>query len=310
MRVLFWGTPDFALPALRALDDEGHDVVGVVTQPDRPAGRGRSVAQSPIKRTALHAMIPVLQPERARGEEFLAQIRALEPEISVVVAYGQILRPEVLSVPPQGSINIHASLLPELRGAAPIQWAIMRGHETSGVTIMRMDEGLDSGPVLLQVPEPIHGDETGSELAMRLSEIGAEALVEALALLEAGELQQTPQDHERATYAPKIDRQTARVDWQAPAVDVARRIRALDAVPGAWTTRVGNGDAVKLFYPRIEVREGEPGVVIEVDDEVGILIGAGEHAVRIREVQPAGKRRMTAGEWIRGRGVAAGDRFG
>jgi methionyl-tRNA formyltransferase len=308
MKVLFWGTPDFALPSLNALGDEGHDVVGVVTQPDRPAGRGRSVTMSPVKQCALEDMIPVLQPERARGEEFLAQVRALEPDISVVVAYGQILRPEVLDLPPNGSLNVHASLLPELRGAAPVQWSIIRGYDTTGVSIMRMEAGLDSGPVLLQVPQPIRADETGSDLALRLSEIGAEALVEALALMETGGIDEVPQDHDRATYAPKLDRQTARLDWSAPAVEVGRLIRALDEVPGAWST-LGGERQVKLFYPRIEIREGEPGEVLEVDEEVGVLVACGEHAVRIREAQPAGKRRMTAGEWIRGRGVRAGDRF-
>jgi methionyl-tRNA formyltransferase len=308
MRVLFWGTPDFAIPALRALDDEGHIVVGVVTQPDRPAGRGRNVAMSPVKRAAEEELIPVLQPERARGDQFMAQVRALEPEISVVVAYGQILRPEVLSLPPNGSLNIHASLLPELRGAAPIQWAIIRGHDTSGVTIMRMEAGLDSGPILLQVPEPIRPDETGSDLALRLSEIGAEALVEALAMMEMGGLEEVPQDHDRATYAPKLDRATARVNWSLPAVEVARWIRALDAAPGAWST-LGGEQPVKLFQPRIEIREGNPGEVIECDAEVGVLIACGGHAVRIREAQPPGKRRMTAGDWIRGRGIAVGARF-
>lgn len=309
MRVLFWGTPDFALPTLNALSDEGHEVVGVVTQPDRPAGRGRAVSISPVKRAAVEEGIPVLQPERARGEEFLAQLRALEPEISVVVAYGQILRPEVLALPPRGSINVHASLLPELRGAAPVQWAIIRGYETTGITIMRMDEGLDSGPILYHVAEPIRADETGGDLALRLSEVGAEALVETLALMEMGEIAETPQDHARATYAPKLDREMARLDWARPAVDVARWIRALDALPGAWSTLDGERP-VKLFQPRVELHAGEPGRVLEADPAVGVLIACGEHAVRVREVQPAGKRRMSAGEWIRGRGVEVGQRFG
>jgi methionyl-tRNA formyltransferase len=226
MRVLFWGTPDFALPALRALGEEGHLVVGVVTQPDRPAGRGRELSMSPVKRMALDEGIPVLQPERARGEEFLEQLRALEPEVSVVVAYGQILRPEVLSLPKHGSLNIHASLLPELRGAAPIHWAVIRGFDVSGVTIMRMEEGLDSGPILFQVPEPIRPDEAMSDVAMRLSEIGAEAMIDALALMEGGMLQEREQDHERATYAPKID-QPPRASsgrsprWRSPATCAA-----------------------------------------------------------------------------------------
>ena len=308
MRILFWGTPAFALPALRALDDEGHEVVGVVTQPDRPAGRGRDVAMSPVKREALEMMIPVLQPEKARGLEFMEQVRALEPDLSVVVAYGQILKPEVLELPRMGSFNIHGSLLPELRGAAPVQWAVIRGFDTTGVTIMRMDAGLDSGPMLLKVEEPILPDESASELASRLAEIGAEALVEALAMIEAGQLAEEPQDHAKATYAPKLDREAARIDWSLPAIEVARWIRGLDDVPGAWSP-LGARGPVKFFRPHIEAGQGEPGAVLAADEE-GVLIAAGEDAVRVREVQPPGKRRMRAAEWVHGRGVAVGDRFG
>lgn len=307
MRILYWGTPEFALPALRALTGEGHDVVGVVTQPDRPAGRGREITMSPVKRWATSEGLPVLQPERARGEEVLARIRELEPEISVVVAYGQILPVEVLEAPELGSLNIHGSLLPELRGAAPVQWAIIRGLEVTGVTIMQMEAGLDSGPIVHSVPEPIRADEAASDLALRLSEVGAEALVEALAIMEAGGGPAQPQDHDRATYAPKIDRETAHLDWTLPAIDVARWIRGLDAVPGAWSEL--DGRPVKLFAPRVEVHAGEPGTVLEVDPEVGVLVAAGQEAVRLREVQPAGKRRMGAGEWVTGRGVRVGDRF-
>lgn len=308
MKVLFWGTPDFALPALRALGEEGHLVVGVVTQPDRPAGRGREVTFSRVKEAALEEGIPVLQPERARGEAFLGEIAALEPDVSVVVAFGQILRPEVLSLPRHGSINIHASLLPELRGAAPVHWAIIRGYEETGVTIMRMQAGLDSGPILFQVPEPIRADESMSDLATRLSEIGAEALIDTLAMLEDGPVEERVQDHARATYAPKVDRQTARLDWSLPAIEVARYIRGLDAVPGAWSENAA-GEPVKFFLPRVEVHAGTPGEVLDADPEVGVLIAAGTEAVRVREVQPAGKRRMEAAEWIRGRGVQVGQRF-
>lgn len=309
MRILFWGTPEFSVPAFDALGEEGHQVVGVVTQPDRPAGRGRGIAMSPVKQAALEQGIPVLQPERARGEEFLAQLRALEPELSVVVAYGQILRPEVLELPARGSVNIHASLLPELRGAAPIQWAVMRGYDTTGVTIMRMEAGLDSGPMLFRVEEPIRADESAAELAARLSEVGAEALIETLALMEDGSLAEEPQDHSLATYAPKLDREAARIHWTLPAREVALRIRGLDDVPGAWTP-LGERGQVKLFRPSVEEGSGEPGVVLDADPQAGILVAAGEGAVRIREVQPPGKRRMTAGEWVRGRGIRAGERLG
>lgn len=309
MKVLFWGTPAFALPALRSLSEEGHVVVGVVTQPDRPAGRGREVAMSPIKQEALEEGIPVLQPEKARGDEFLAQIRALDADISVVVAYGQILKPEVLEVPRLGSVNIHASLLPELRGAAPVQWAIVRGHSVSGVTIMRMEAGLDSGPMLMRVEEPIEPEESAGELGARLAEVGAEALVEVLALMETGDIVPEPQDHARATYAPKVDRETARIDWSKPADEVALWIRGMDDVPGAWSP-LGARGPVKLFRPKV-VNEtgGFAGEVIEAGD-AGVLIACGMGAVRVREVQPPGKRRMPAGDWVRGRGVAVGDRFG
>jgi methionyl-tRNA formyltransferase len=310
VRIIFWGTPEFALPALRALGDEGHDVAAVVTQPDRPAGRGRTVSMSPVKLEALAGGIPILQPEKARGDEFLAELRAFDADLSVVVAYGQILKPEVLAVPRLGSVNIHGSLLPALRGAAPVQWAIINGLETTGVTIMRMDAGLDSGPTLLRVEEPIEPDESACELAGRLAEIGAEALVESLALLEAGQLVEEAQDHAAATYAPKLTRESARLDWSRPAAEVARWIRGLDDVPGAWSP-LGARGPVKLFRPRLETASGEPGTVLEAGDHVdGIVVACGEGAVRVREVQPPGKRRMNAAEWVRGRGVAAGDRFG
>jgi methionyl-tRNA formyltransferase len=308
MRVLFWGTPEFAIPALRALEDEGHDIVAVVTQPDRPAGRGQQPRPSAVKRFATDGMIDVLQPDKASGEEFLAQLRRLEPEISVVVAYGQILKPDVLNLPKLGSVNIHASLLPELRGAAPVHWAIIHGYQTTGVTIMQMEPGLDSGPILRQMEEPIRADESMSDLALRLAEIGAQALIETLTILESEEILPVPQDHERATYAPKVDRELAHLDWTAPALNIARWIRGLDSTPGAWNLLNGQ-DAVKLFSPRVEVRPGAAGQVIEVDEAVGILIAAGHDAVRVREVQPAGKRRMDAAEWIRGRGVKVGDQL-
>lgn len=307
MRVLFWGTPAFALPALRSLAEEGHHLVGVVTQPDRPAGRGRAIGVSAVKREAEEEGLPIFQPERASDAAFLETVAALEPEISVVVAYGQILTPRALELPTHGSINIHASLLPELRGAAPVHWAIIRGYESTGVTIMRMETGLDSGPVLFQVGEPLRPDESTGELGTRLSEIGAEALIDTLALMEAGQIEEEPQDHSRATYAPKVDRSIARLDWSLPAIEVARWIRGLDPVPGAWSTL--DGSDVKLYAPRVEVRAGSPGQVLEVDEEIGVLIAAGHEAVRVREVQPAGRKRMEAGEWIRGRGVSQGGRF-
>jgi len=307
MKIVFWGTPDFAVPPLRALDEEGFEVVAVVTQPDRPAGRGRESRPSPVKELAQELGVPILQPERPSDPGFVRELRALDPDISVVVAYGQILKPNVLNLPKRGSINIHASLLPELRGAAPVQWAIIRGHDRSGVSIMQMEEGLDTGPVLYRVVEPIRPDESAAELALRLSEVGAEALVEVLALLEGDAVSEEPQDHDRATYAPKLSREDARIDWQRPAEEIARRIRGFDDVPGAWSEL--NGATVKLFRPAVEPREGTPGTVIEASSSEGVVIAAGTGAVRIREVQTPGKRRMEAADWVRGRGVAVGERF-
>lgn len=313
MRILFWGTPEFALPALGALLGEGHDVIGVVTQPDRPRGRGRSPTPPPTKEFARNEGLAILQPDRARDPAFVDVLRTLEPELNVVVAYGQILSREVLELPAAGSINVHASLLPALRGAAPINWAIIRGHERTGVTTMRMVEALDAGPILAQVEEPILPEQTSTDLAVRLSELGAELLIETLALLELDALEETPQDDGAATYAPRLTRETARVDWSEPAADVANRIRGLDAVPGAWTLL---GDAeLKVYRPKVADPgrgAGEPGTVVEVDatnPEEAMLVACGSGAVWVREVKPAGRRRMTTAEWLRGRGAEPGDRL-
>lgn len=308
MRILFWGTPDFAVPSLRALDDEGFEVVGVVTQPDRPAGRGRKLTPSAVNEVAAAMGVPVLTPERPRGDDFLDALRALAPDLSVVVAYGHILRREVLDLPPLGSLNVHASLLPALRGAAPINWAIARGHTESGVTIMRMVEAMDAGPVLHRIREPILPGETAAELSVRLSELGAEALVEALALLAAGDLAEEEQDHAAATFAPKVGREVARIAWERPAPEVAWHVRGMDAVPGAWTEL--DGVAVKLFRPSVRPDgSGAPGEVLTADAAHGLVVAAGEGAVGFGEVQPPGKRRMDAQDWIHGRGVQAGQRF-
>ena len=233
MRVLFWGTPEFAVPALRALIGEGFDVVGVVTQPDKPVGRSRSTLEAPpVKLVAVEESIPVFQPERPRGEEFIAQLRGLAPDISVVVAYGHILTTEVIELPRLGTINIHASLLPALRGAAPIQAAIRDGHTETGVTIMRMVKALDAGPALLTVRTPIPDDETYGELQLRLAEMGALALIETLALIGLGSATETPQDDAQATYASKVDRSMTRIDWTADARAVSRIIRAYDPATG------------------------------------------------------------------------------
>ena len=309
MRVLFWGTPAFATPPLRALLGEGIDVIGVVTQPDRPQGRHRStLVAPPVKEVAVEEDIPVLQPERPRGDEFLSQMRALEPDLSVVVAYGHILPREAIDLPPQGTLNIHASLLPRWRGAAPIQAAILAGDEETGVSIMRMVPAMDAGPVVLQARTPIAGDETGGELAERLSELGALAVVEALTLVSLGDAAGTPQNEGDATWAGKVNRDMARLDFGRPATDVARSIRAFDPAPGAWTTL--RASEVKLFGARVAPdAAGDSGSVLDIDEH-GMLVACGSGAVRVGYAHPSGRRRLAALDWAQGRGVAVGDVFG
>jgi methionyl-tRNA formyltransferase len=309
VRVLFWGTPEFAVPPLRALIGEGFDVVGVVTQPDKPVGRSRSrVEPPPIKQIALDESLPVLQPEKPRGDEFIAQLRALEPDISVVVAYGHLLPTNVIDLPPLGTLNIHASLLPALRGAAPIQAAIRDGHTETGVTIMRMVKALDAGPILLQVRTPVPADETYGELQLRLAEMGALALIEALALIDIGQATETPQDDSRATYAGKVGREQARLDWNADAVTVSRIIRAYDPRPGAFA-QTANAE-VKLFGARLAPRTAErpAGEVLRIDDD-GLTVACGTGAVQVAAVHPAGKRRIAPSEWAHGRGISVGERL-
>jgi len=306
VRVVFFGTPEFAVPSLEALLGEGFDVVAAVTQPDKPQGRSRSTAVPPPVKTAAEAEdVPVLQPERPSDPAFIERLRALAPDVGVVVAYGHILRRDLLALPRLGMINLHPSLLPELRGAAPVEWAILNGLKRTGVTIMRMDEGLDSGPILLQIPHDIDPEATGGELSEHLSEMGAQALVEALALFETG-LEPHPQEQARATYAPKLTRETAHIRWADPAERVARLIRGLDPRPGAWTEL--DGREVKLFGARLVEDRGAPGEIRTTSD--GLRIATGQGAVQVGEVQPAGKARMAAAEWLRGRGAQAGKRFG
>jgi methionyl-tRNA formyltransferase len=306
MRIVFFGTPEFAVASLRALLRERFTVAGVVTQPDQPHGRSRStLVPPPVKTAALEAGLPVLQPARPVGDLFLAGLKRLEPDLGVVVAYGHILRPEVLDVPPRGMINVHASLLPRFRGAAPIHHAILGGDRETGISIMRMEEGLDSGPVLHRTPTPIEDGETAGTLTARLADLGAAALVEALSLLSAGSVKPQPQDDSRATYAPKISREAARLDWSRDPVTLERRIRAFDPVPGAWTTL--DGAPVKLFGALPAVGSGEPGTVLAASDRLVVAGGGG--AIAVREVQPAGRTRLTVEDWVRGRGVAAGSRF-
>jgi len=308
VRVLFWGTPEFAAASLRALVGEGFDVAGIVTQPDKPQGRSRRLTAPPVKEIALEEKIPCFQPATPRDAEFGEMIAVLKPDISIVVAYGHILPKRLIDLPEMGTLNIHASLLPALRGAAPIQAAIRQGLPETGVSIMRMVPALDAGPVILQASTPILEDETYGELQLRLSELGALTLVEALTLISLDQAPETPQDESRVSFAPKITRDDARIDWDFGAAEVARTIRAYDPKPGAFSTR--NGADVKMFGPKpVDTAESQaPGTVLST--EGGLVIQCGRLAIRIADVQPSGKSRMSAAEWARGRGVAVGDRFG
>lgn len=306
MRIVFFGTPEFAVASLRALLRERFTIAGVVTQPDKPQGRSRStLVPPPVKVVAVEAGLPVLQPARPVGDLFLAALRRLDPDLGVVVAYGHILRREVLDAPTRGMINVHASLLPRFRGAAPVQHAILAGDRETGISIMRMEEGLDSGPVLHRVATPIAEGETGGSLTSRLATLGATCLVEALSLLSAGSVKPQPQDESRVVLAPKISRDTARLDWNRDSVMLERQVRAFDPVPGAWTGL--DGAPVKLFGATPAVGSGEPGTVLAASDR--LVVAAGGGAIAVREVQPAGRNRLTVEEWVRGRGIAAGSRF-
>lgn len=310
MRIVFWGTPDFALTVLLALFDAGRHVVGVVTQPDRPAGRGRRLQPPPVKLAALERGIPVLQPERPVGDDFIDELRRMEPDVSVVAAYGHILKKEVLDLPRLGSFNVHASLLPALRGAAPVAWAIIRGHAETGVTIMRMAERLDAGTIVRQARYDLPPGITAGALTESLAELGARTLLEALDLIEAGRPGEKPQDDGAATYAPKLTPEDVRIDWSRPAVEIERLIRGADPAPAAWTELAGL--RVRLFAPRVVsdlAGDEGPGVVVRADPRAGLEVATGRGLLGIGQVQPAGKRRMDAAEWIRGRGIETGQRF-
>ena len=307
LRLVFMGSPEFAVPSLRATIAR-HRVVLVMTQPDKPAGRGHRLTAPPVKRVAEEAGIQVLQPRSARSAEVAETLRATEADLAVVVAYGKILPRAVLDAFPKGCVNVHASLLPAYRGAAPIQWSIIRGERETGVTIMKLDEGMDTGPMLLTRREPIRDDDTAGSLARRLSEIGAEALIEALAAIEQGTAIEVPQDHALASYAPLLSKAHGRVDWTLSAREVSDLVRGADPWPGAATTL--RGEPLKLYGATAVDAEGQgPGVVLAVDDG-GAVIACGAGAVRIAQLQLPGGRRMSAVELARGRGLPVGTVLG
>jgi len=308
VRIVFLGTPEFALPILETCARVGQ-LVAIVAQPDRPVGRSGKPQRPASKRWAEERGIPVEQPEKVKQGRLAAVLQRHAPDVAVVAAYGRILPGDALSVPKEGSLNVHASLLPELRGAAPAQWAVARGYSRTGVTIMQMDEGLDTGDIRLQRALDIAPDETGESLLRKLSALGAEALEDALRRLERGDLQRLPQDHSRATLAPPLTREDGRVDFSRTSRELDQRRRGFTPWPGAWTTV---GGAVLKIHRALPLASGgeEPGKVVAAGAD-GIDVSCGDGTLwRLLEVQPEGKRPMPAPAYVAGRRLRAGDRLG
>lgn len=304
-RVVFMGTPEFAVPSLRTLASTER-VSLAVTNPDRPSGRGRAMTPPPVKREALRLGIPVFQPEKARHPEAVQRIAAERPDLIVVVAYGQILPQSILDIPRLFCVNVHASLLPKYRGAAPINWAVARGETTTGVTIMRMDAGMDTGPMLHVRTLPIADEDTAATLFGKLAVLGAEALAEALAKLRDGTLVETPQDAALATYAPMLKKEHGRIDWSRPASEVRNLVRGMDPWPSAYTSH--GGKILKILSAAVCEGRGEPGEVLSVDRD-GIVVACGGGALRILAVQPEGGKAMPAWAYAQGRRIARGERL-
>jgi methionyl-tRNA formyltransferase len=304
------GTPDFAVPTLKALIDAGHQVLAVVTQPDKPKGRGRKTEPSPVKQFALAHRVEVLQPEKASEDLFCEALRKIDPDLIIVVAFGQILKRKALSIPKWGVINIHASLLPKLRGAAPIPWAILNGETKTGLTIMRMDEGLDTGPILFQKEVPILENETAGQLGDRLSILAGELMVETLNRLSENRVSETQQDHSSATYAPKIEREQSVIDWTRSARKLSAFIRGLDPRPGAYTLL--RGKELKLFSPKVVDEKGvglAPGGVAGYRQGM-LIIETGQGTIGVRELHYPGKKRLAAGDFLRGFTISEGTLLG
>lgn len=304
------GTPDFAVASLERLIADGHDIVAAFTQPDKPQGRKMKLVSPPVKQHALTHGIPVYQPDTFKNESQLALLQQLNPEVIVVVAYGKLLPGYVLDLPKYGCINVHGSLLPKYRGAAPVQWAVLNGEKTSGVTTMYMDRGLDTGDMLLTRETPIGENETAGELFDRLAVMGAELLSETLRRLPDG-IERHPQDESQSTYVSVLDKRMALVDWTRSAQQIHNLIRGLDPWPVALTTR--EGERLKLFQSRLtsRVSDAEPGTVVEADPKSGLFVACGDgHVLQVSEVQMVGKKRMAAGEYLRGHAIKHGERFG
>ena len=305
MRIVFMGTPDFAVPSLQALIDAGHDVCAVYTQPDKPQGRKQILTAPPVKTLALEHDIPVFQPNTLKNEDEQARLRELAPEVIIVVAYGKLLPKAVLDIPPHGCINVHGSLLPRWRGAAPIQWAVIAGDEMAGVTTMQMAEGLDTGDMLLTYETKVGEKETAGELFDRLAQSGAELLTQTLVQLD--EITPRPQDDAQSCYAHMLDKQMAVIDWSKSAHEIDCLIRGLNPWPIALTTL--SGERLKVFAAEKAAGNGEPGTVLEADPKKGLTVACGEGALKLTEIQLVGGKRMKANDFLRGHAIEVGTKL-
>lgn len=309
MRIVFMGTAEFGLPSLERLLHSSHSVEAVVTGPDRPKGRGLKLAPSPIKVFALERGLTVLQPEKLKDEEFISTLRGLRPDLFVVVAF-RMLPKEVFEIPPKGTINLHGSLLPRYRGAAPIQWAIIRGERRTGVTTFFIDEGMDTGNLILQREVEIGGDETAGQLHDRLAQIGAEVLMETVEQIAQGKAAQMKQDDSIATPAPKLKKEDGLIDWSKKAIDIKNQIRGMNPFPGAYTEL--SGRIIKVHKASLAPDEGTkaaPGKVVRIDKDDGLVVSTAVGCLSLVEIQPEGKKRMAGLEFVRGYRVKVGDRF-
>jgi methionyl-tRNA formyltransferase len=307
-RIVFFGSPTFAIPTLKNLLQGPDEVIAVVTQPDREKGRGRKVIPCPVKEVALQSGLSLSQPETVKEEAFQEKIQNFQSELFVVVAYGQILPKSLLQLPKYGAVNVHASLLPKYRGAAPILWAILKGEKITGVTTMIMDEGMDTGDILLQAEIPIGGEETNETLHDQLALLGAQLLWETVQRMKKGDLQPFPQDHSKATYAPPLKKKDGQIDWSKEAKEIDRQVRALNPWPGTFT--IWHGQLLKIFKGKVRegISKGKAGMVNWVGLDF-IEIGTGKDAYLIQEVQLEGKRRMSVREFLAGHPISVGATF-
>lgn len=312
MQVVFMGTPDFAVPTLEALIKKGHRVLAVVTQPDKPKGRGKQVQPGPVKQAAGKYGLPVLQPASVKTPEFLATLQELKPEVMVVVAYGKILPRAVLALPPYGCINVHASLLPGYRGAAPIHWAVMNGETRTGVTTMLMDAGMDTGDVLLKGELIIGPEDNVGTVHDRLARLGADLLVQTLDLAAGGKLSRTPQDHRQATYASLLKKEHEKIDWARSARAIHDHVRGMDPWPGAYT--ICDGRVLKIWQTRLireqSLAKGVPGEILSVQPDQGLVVQTGSGQLLISELQLQGSKRMDTISFLRGKKVLPGTLLG